>query len=470
MGHETLSGGLGILGIEGELDNVNIVGGTAVLDSLVINGSVTINTISGSSILSQSEDSLLLSTGLIVPGNVDVAGSLTVEGQTVSRQGVSIIEIFSMGDFPMPIEGVITLPSGKYIIKNNITTSDRFSIGSGGNVTIEVEDFRNNILTYTGDETLFTSIGAARIAISLFNILCTGTNATVFDITEGSVTIDNGQIMMIGSNSTLGSIIDGDTVVFRNLTLLGYTNAVTITNANALLMNELLMQGNLTGTGALFSINGSIGLTASSSAIASVTGLNESIFYIDPVITANITISDTILLGEGTFFKTGSLDETSKYITTIRNGVQKDSANIGSMIVGGNSATTIIVSQDTYVDLNLAGAVIEASDIELWTLTNTITGELRYDGVVPVSLNCTGLVSAFSIGGTQRFNFRLLKNGLSLPSPDNVDIPLEIRATIGASPLLWSIEVSPGDLFRLQVANADGMSNITIDTLKVSIS
>lgn len=146
-----------------------------------------------------------------------------------------------------------------------------------------------------------------------------------------------------------------------------------------------------------------------------------------------------------------------------------DSVNIGSFLVGGNTAKTVITTQNTYVDLNLAGLAAEASDIELWSLTNTTTGELRYDGITPANLRCTGLVAAYSAGGVQRFNFRLLKNGLPLASPDNVSIPIEIRTTIASSPLLWSIEVAPNDLFRLQVENAGGVSDITIDTLKVVI-
>ena len=143
--------------------------------------------------------------------------------------------------------------------------------------------------------------------------------------------------------------------------------------------------------------------------------------------------------------------------------------NIGSILVKENNIATAITTKDTFVDLNLNASAVEASDIELWTLTNTTTGELRYDGLYTVCLNYTGLVAAYSTGGTQRFNFRLLKNGSPLDPPDDVNIPLEIRVTIGSSYLLWSIVVNPGDLFRMQVENADGTSDITIDTLKVSI-
>jgi hypothetical protein len=141
----------------------------------------------------------------------------------------------------------------------------------------------------------------------------------------------------------------------------------------------------------------------------------------------------------------------------------------GSMLVGGNTASTVIVTKDTFVDLNLNGLAVEAFNNNLWTLTDTTTGEMRYNGNIAVSLDFTGLIAAYSAGGLQRFNFRLLKNGLPLSSPNNVNIPLEIRVNVDSSTLLWSIMVSPGDKFRLQVENTDGTSDITIDTLKVII-
>lgn len=163
------------------------------------------------------------------------------------------------------------------------------------------------------------------------------------------------------------------------------------------------------------------------------------------------------------------IPQLERLVSDIWQKILLDSVNIGSFLVGGNTTKTIIATQNTYVDLNLSGLAEEASDIELWSLTNSTTGELRYDGITPASLRCTGLVAAYSAGGTQRFNFRLLRNGSPLASPDNVSIPIEIKATIASSPLLWSIEVNPNDLFRLQVENADGVSDITIDTLKVVI-
>jgi len=146
------------------------------------------------------------------------------------------------------------------------------------------------------------------------------------------------------------------------------------------------------------------------------------------------------------------------------------SKTIGSVVVGGNTTATVILTINTFVDLDLGTpGVVEEGNIERFTLTNSTTGEIRYDGFEPVSLILNGLLAAISSGGGQRFNFRLLKNGSPLPSPDNVDIPIEVGTNLSSVPIHWPVKTVTGDLFRLQVENADGVSDITIDTLKFAM-
>jgi len=144
---------------------------------------------------------------------------------------------------------------------------------------------------------------------------------------------------------------------------------------------------------------------------------------------------------------------------------------IGTLVVGGNATATVIATQNVFVDLDLGSpGAVAAGNIERFTVTNATTGEIRYDGLDPVTLNITGVVAASSSGGGQRFNFRALKNGSVLPSPDDVDLPIEVGSNLSTTALAWGIEMVTNDLFRLNVANADGTSNITIDTLKITIT
>ena len=52
--------------------------------------------------------------------------NFNITDRKASREFVPAIEIFDMSDFPAPSLGVISLPSGTYIIKNDLVTGDVF--------------------------------------------------------------------------------------------------------------------------------------------------------------------------------------------------------------------------------------------------------------------------------------------------------------------------------------------------------
>jgi len=173
---------------------------------------------------------------------------------------------------------------------------------------------------------------------------------------------------------------------------------------------------------------------------------------------------------------TGSLTSSDPFVNSLRNGLGvKNSKNIGSFLVDGNTTDTDIVTQYTFEDCNFGTNAVEAGDIEMWTLVDTTTGSMRYDGVFPTSLDYYAVMAASSAGGAQTFYFRLMRSRaggafLELPSPDNVNIPMALDSTIRTAPLLWAIEIDPGDIFKMQVANDDGTSDIKLVTVKCSIS
>ena len=164
-----------------------------------------------------------------------------------------------------------------------------------------------------------------------------------------------------------------------------------------------------------------------------------------------------------------SLNELSKYITAENNGSERDSTSAGEVLVSGNSTPTTISLTTTFYDLNLNASAVESAAMARFTLTDSTTGEVRYDGLNPKLVEVSGLLAAVSSGGTQRFNFRLLLNGSPLAAPDNVDVPIQLGSTLTSAPLHWDLYMDPGDKLRLQVENADGDSNVTIDTLKFSV-
>jgi len=169
-------------------------------------------------------------------------------------------------------------------------------------------------------------------------------------------------------------------------------------------------------------------------------------------------------------FEVKSLIETDIQVDIDRAGKQKVSMTIGSFVIGGNDQATIIGTQNVFVDLNLSGGIVTGGNNERFTLINSTIGEVRYDGQNPKVLTVNGLIAATGSGGGQVFLFRALKNGVVLPAPDDVDIPIEIGNALSSTSIMWDISMVTGDLFRIQVANTAGNQNLVIDTLKLTIS
>lgn len=178
-------------------------------------------------------------------------------------------------------------------------------------------------------------------------------------------------------------------------------------------------------------------------------------------VTAIFGTSETFAWGNG------SQTEQSEYVNVFNCGEQKNSNPHAEGVMGGNTTPTDVINQYEYVDLNLGSPGLNASaDIEQWTIVNHTTGEMRYDGRVPIDVHISGVIAATSSGGTKLYKFRLLQNGSPLSPPDDVAVPMEVKANIVSSPIVWSADMEPGDTFRIQVANYTDNTDIIIDTIK----
>ena len=161
------------------------------------------------------------------------------------------------------------------------------------------------------------------------------------------------------------------------------------------------------------------------------------------------------------------LNESDVGVKTLSNGAQRDSVAVGAMMAIANSAATTIATINTWTDLNLNALAAESSNNSRYTLTNTTTGELRYDDVNPIGSTLTASISAASTGGSQEFEFRAVVNGS--PTVDAVVASVEVGSDTIAIPLEVPLSLVQNDLVRIQVQNIDGTSDITIKNVTSQI-
>ena len=138
---------------------------------------------------------------------------------------------------------------------------------------------------------------------------------------------------------------------------------------------------------------------------------------------------------------------------------------IGTAFVVGNSTVTTITVINTWVDAIVNAA--EGSIINQFALTNATLGELTYTGLRGFTGLVTCTIAAISMGGTQEFHFRMVKNGSVLP--DIIEAAIDIGTSLGAITLIVPISCVNGDTLQLQVENADGTSDITLVDVVVHI-
>lgn len=159
------------------------------------------------------------------------------------------------------------------------------------------------------------------------------------------------------------------------------------------------------------------------------------------------------------------LNQTDAEINAQGNGDAANSENIGSFIVSGNTTATSISTADTFTDLNLGANAVAGSNIERWTLTNTTTGELRYDGERPFS----GMISAVIVvepPSSKEYHIRSVKNGSVLA--DDVVSKLAV-STVGTIAITVPLTAVETDLIRFQILEVGSTENPTISEMSVNI-
>lgn len=104
-------------------------------------------------------------------------------------------------------------------------------------------------------------------------------------------------------------------------------------------------------------------------------------------------------------------------------------------------------------------------DIERWTMTNATTGELTYIGIEDFSGEIIATISATAVGGAnKRYKFRAIVNGV-----DGFAQPNDIRTATTETTFRKGINVTTGQVVKMQVANFSDTSNIIIDTISIEI-
>lgn len=297
------------------------------------------------------------------------------EYRSFATQGSTTREAWTIEDFPEAVSNVITINSGLTILKNSISTADRFNFPASQNVILRADENLNMSLDYTGVDTLLTSTGL-NLFINIITLNATGDNLQMFDVDGSNLQFVDSKFILTGTGTTLGTIENTREVLFSNARFEGYENGLTFEDNRVMVIADTIFRSNLMGTGATINIVGFLNAPIIFDTTGILTGENESGFFIDPQITNTITIVDCPVLGgqyykiapEGTFTGTTDNGETNA-VLSVSDGTTNAVFNVASLtnVIDDDIIVHTGFSESSYNGtfevFNVAGNAYEIRDI-----------------------------------------------------------------------------------------------------------
>lgn len=390
--------------------------------------------------------------------------------QLLAGQLTETVIVKAESDLPVPSGGVIQLENKEYIFSGIVSIANALNFPATGGCFLTGENHINDGINYTGSVDLFTGTGFTAGFAVMENLLIKAPTGTVYNVIAGSNAFMLAVFCVFNDVSSMGNVSNcGCTFMFSSVT--DYGDGIQLTsNAGATVGRMFFDQGKNSANSDMVKISGTHKTIQINSNFFVTAGANERVFNIE----ASSTTTGAIAVGNaidtvagGTAFRSGSKNETDVSWQYQANSNLGPSRTIGGYLVKNNAAATVITTQNVWTDLNLNALAIALSTEERFTLTNTTTGEFRYDGLEAfrglgiTTLSCVATASA------QEYHFRFIKNGAV--TADAAESVRDIATDTGEITVMSPLSLVTNDLVRIQVLNADGTDNITVQFATVNI-
>ncbi len=221
-------------------------------------------------------------------------------------------EIYDVSDFPTPVGGVITLPTGHYQIKGTVDIGvNRFEFATGNpTVLFEMDESFKNAIEHSGSSmTLFSGAGTFRLLGGKGNaFVLTGNSVKFIDIV-GSFGMQFSFIGFYGTGGTLGEVtgkVVNDTatagLILRENVISGWEDGFTVTNADVIRLRAVdTTASSLSGQGIFLTVLGK-GTVVTVDKVKMEAGGDVAAFKFDPTIETPVTVSNSIVHGGANFF------------------------------------------------------------------------------------------------------------------------------------------------------------------------
>lgn len=137
--------------------------------------------------------------------------------------------------------------------------------------------------------------------------------------------------------------------------------------------------------------------------------------------------------------------------------------SMAALDVVGNATATTIAAINTWTDLNLNASAAPSIGNTNWTVTNTTTGEVTYNGTNTITVVSIANLSMSGLAGQDTYQIRTLVNGAV--TADNIIAQTTFNAQNRNLTIIAPITVSTNDTVRLQVQNTTAADDLVVINL-----
>jgi len=377
-------------------------------------------------------------------------------------------------DLGTPVGGFYELSEdGKYRFGCGLTLDFPIKLTKlNGNYTFEGVNI-NCLLTYAGVESMIQTTNTS-IVLNVTNLVLNAPNTEAITFSNGNSLILNNVSLGFGCQK-VATVTDCEFLTCNSFAMVGCGDGVTAVNIDTIRLTDTQWSDGADSSGTAFDISGT-GARVIVNNLDYRAKTTESMFDIDSGYSGVVTMVGGAFTDDGgSFFKAGGKDETSVGVVVSSVADVDSSKAIGSFTVQTNiipvDSETIIGDSGVYVDCNFDDSAVELDNTQRFTLMNSTTGEIRYDGSRKFSGSLFCPISAKGSGSASLYSFRVTVNGVSVKDANEDDITAQnqISGTFSSTALLVPLTLLNGDLVKIQVTNLQSTSNITLNPLTCSI-
>lgn len=372
----------------------------------------------------------------------------------VNRNNFVLVK--SASDFPAASGGVITLASGTlYEINGSISLSNKIDLNG---CTVQGDDSGNDKLIYTGSGELFTGSGTGNISY----LTLVAASGKIFNINAGgankNLLVQN--CYFLGCN-TVGTIQGvGGTVFMANVAYFSNTNGITFQSDNNVVLNNTLWDASnsntyekFVGTFNVIQILGGDRLVTSANSATAV-----SVSGITSVNAASIKV--VMFVGTGTYIS-GTFSNAWEVEASGIN-TEKDDVSSGNIYISSSSTNTFSSSNNP---VKVLGTTTSAS---LFRVSSPSNNRLTYTGTKTKRFSVVCSLSALAALSNKNFSFYIAKNGSVLAESKQL-LKFALFADRGSLTLSCTVPLAPNDYIEVWVENNSDTSNLSVESMNLSI-